>query len=230
MSLSKKHEHICGVVASQTIEEALTIMKKHCFLKFIEIRADYFNNPLEALRDLSGEKIDLKTKYVLTYRDTESQRSQDFVEQVYTEIIKLKPALVDIEYNYLKKNPSFLNLCEKYQVNLMISTHLNNTPEIRHLKQIYGDIRDIAVSSIKKIVTTAHRLEDNYTILNFLKSSRENDLVSFAMSPVGRLSRLLCTFHGSLITYVTLSDAKVAPGIFTLEEHEEVISKLCLYQ
>jgi 3-dehydroquinate dehydratase type I len=230
MSLSKKHEHICGVVASQTIKEALTIMKKYNFLKFIEIRADYFNNPIEALRDLSGEKIDLKTKYIFTYRFTESQSSHNFVEQVYTEIIKLKPAFVDIEYNYLKKNPSFLNLCEKYQVNLIISTHLNNTPEIIHLKQIYGDIRDIAASCIKKIVTTAYCLEDNFTILNFLKSSPENDLISFSMNPVGRLSRLLCTFHGSLITYVTLSNTKVAPGIFTLEEHEEVISKLCLYQ
>ncbi len=228
MSSSKKHKHICGVVATQTIEEALTIMKKYNFLQFIEIRVDYFNNPIEALRDLSGELIDLTTKYILTYRHTECQSSQDFVEQVYTEIIKLEPAIVDIDYNCVKKNPSFLNLCEKYQVNLILSSHLKNTPKIIQLKQIYGDIRDLATSSIKKIVTTAHCLEDNFTILNFLKSSPENDLISFSMSPVGRLSRLLCTFHGSLLTYVTLSNARVAPGIFTLEEHEQVISMLCL--
>jgi len=230
MSLSKKHNNICGVVAAKTVDEALTIVERYHFLRFIEIRVDYFDNPIEALRELSGEHIDLPTKYILTYRYPEHQNSWHFVEQVYTKIIKLKPLMVDFDFTIVKLNPVFLDLCKKFQVKPILSTHLKNTPEVKQLKQIHNDIKNLAPSSVNKIVTTAHCLEDNFTTLTFLKSSSKNELISFSLTLIGRLSRILCTFYGSLLTYVTLSDVRVGPGILTLEEHEKVVSMLCLNQ
>ncbi|UCE14730.1 MAG: hypothetical protein JSV04_05995, partial [Candidatus Heimdallarchaeota archaeon] len=83
MSSSKKYNNICGVVAVKTVDEALTIMERYHFLRFIEIRVDYFNNPIEALRELSGELLDLPPNYILTYRYPEHENSWNFVEQVY---------------------------------------------------------------------------------------------------------------------------------------------------
>ena len=230
MSSSKKNNHICGVVATKTVDEALTIMERYNFLRFIEIRVDYFDNPIEALREISEENVELPTKYILTYRYPEHQNSWHFVEQVYTKIIKLKPLMVDFDFTIVKLNPLFLDLCKKYQVKPILSAHLKNTPEVKQLKQLHNDIKNLASSSVKKIVTTAHCLEDNFTTLSFLKSSSKNDLISFSLSLIGRLSRILCTFYGSLLTYVTLSNVRVGPGILTLEEHEKVISMLCLDQ
>lgn len=228
MNSSKKYNHICGVVAAKTVDEALTIMERYRFLRFIEIRVDYFDNPIEALRELSGEQVVLPAKYILTYRHPEHQDSWDFVEQVYTEIIKLKPPMVDFDYMMIKLNPAFLDLCKKYRVKPILSAHLTNTPEVKELKQLHNDMKNLAASSVKKIVTTAHCLEDNFTTLSFLKSILKNDLISFSLNLVGRLSRILCTFYGSFLTYVTLSNVRVGPGILTLEEYEKVVSILCL--
>jgi 3-dehydroquinate dehydratase type I len=228
MSSSKKYDNICGVVAAKTVDEALTIMERYYFLRFIEIRVDYFDNPIEALRGLSGQHINLTTKYILTYRYPEHENSWDYVEQVYTKIIKLKPPMVDFDFSIVKLNPVFLDLCKKFQIIPILSTHLKNTPEVKQLVQINNEIKNLAPDSINKIVTTAHCLEDNFTTLNFLKSSSKHDLISFSLNLIGRLSRILCTFYGSLLTYVTLSNIRVGPGILTLEEHEKVVSMLCL--
>lgn len=228
MSPSKKYNHICGVVTAKTVDEALTIMGRYHFLRFIEIRVDYFDNPIEALRELSTEPINLPTKCILTYRYPEHQNSWDFVQQIYTKIIELKPSMVDFNFTLIKLYPAFLDLCKKYEVRPILSAHLNDTPEVEQLKHLHNDLNNLSASSIKKIVTTAHCLEDNFTTLNFLNSSSKTDLICFSLSLIGRLSRILCTFYGSLLTYVTLSNDRVGPGILTLEEYERVVSMLCL--
>ena len=87
MSLSKKYSNICGVVATKTVDEALTIMDRYYFLRLIEIRIDYFDKPIEALREFSGQQIDFSKKYILTYRYPEHENLWDFVEQMYNKII-----------------------------------------------------------------------------------------------------------------------------------------------
>ncbi|UCE14713.1 MAG: type I 3-dehydroquinate dehydratase, partial [Candidatus Heimdallarchaeota archaeon] len=138
--------------------------------------------------------------------------------------------MVDFDFTIVQLNPVFLDLCNKYQVKPILSAHLKNTPEVKKLKQIHNEIKNLAPGSVNKIITTAHCLEDNFTTLTFLKSSSTNELISFSLGLIGRLSRVLCTFYGSLLTYVTLSNVRVGPGILTLEEHEKVVSMLCLDQ
>ena len=81
---------------------------------------------------------------------------------------------------------------------------------------------------ICKIVTTAHHLDDNLTILEFLKSNRGNgSIVSFAMGTMGVWSRLLAPLYGAHFTYASLSRGQeTAPGQTPINEMRRIYQAL----
>ena len=91
------------------------------------------------------------------------------------------------------------------------------------LKEFYKFKPDIC-----KIVTTAHRMDDNLTILEFLNSNhREFPLVSFAMGPMGVWSRLLAPLYGAQFTYASLRRGQeTAPGQTPINEMRQIYQTL----
>lgn len=81
---------------------------------------------------------------------------------------------------------------------------------------------------ICKIVTTAHHMDDNLTILEFLKSNHGKDsMVSFAMGTVGVWSRLLAPLYGAHFTYASLSRGQeTAPGQTPIHEMRQIYQAL----
>lgn len=81
--------------------------------------------------------------------------------------------------------------------------------------------REIASGAdICKIVTTAERIEDNLTVLNFTSvACSRAKVVCFAMGELGRVSRLLSPLFGGYFTFASLErGSETAAGQMTIQE------------
>jgi 3-dehydroquinate dehydratase type I len=81
--------------------------------------------------------------------------------------------------------------------------------------------REIASGAdICKIVTTAKRIEDNLTILNFTAAAcSKAKVVCFAMGELGKVSRLLSPLFGGYFTFASLGrGSETAAGQMTIQE------------
>src|SRR5690606_7274388 len=77
-----------------------------------------------------------------------------------------------------------------------------------------------AVADICKIITTARRIEDNLTLLQFIQHEPiRKKLVCFAMGELGKTSRLLSPVFGGFFTFAALEQGnETAPGQMTVHE------------
>jgi 3-dehydroquinate dehydratase type I len=81
--------------------------------------------------------------------------------------------------------------------------------------------REIASGAdVCKIVTTAKRVEDNLTILNFTSTAcNRAKVVCFAMGELGKVSRLLSPLFGGFFTFASLErGSETAAGQMTIKE------------
>ena len=83
-------------------------------------------------------------------------------------------------------------------------------------------------ASVCKIVTTAKRIEDNLTVLNFV-STVPNDvkIVCFCMGQHGRISRILSPMFGAAFTFASIDQRnETASGQLTIEEMKSAYNLL----
>ena len=75
-------------------------------------------------------------------------------------------------------------------------------------------------ASVCKIVTTAKKIEDNLTVLNFVSAiSSKVKLVCFCMGEQGKVSRLLSPMFGAFFTFASLEQgSETATGQMTIHE------------
>ena len=75
-------------------------------------------------------------------------------------------------------------------------------------------------ADVCKIVTTAKRMEDNLTLLQFTSAaSTKTKIVCFGMGELGKVSRLLSPAFGGFFTFAALErGSETAPGQMTVQE------------
>jgi 3-dehydroquinate dehydratase type I len=85
-------------------------------------------------------------------------------------------------------------------------------------------------ADICKIVTTAKRIEDNLTVLNFTSAAcTKAKVVCFAMGELGRVSRLLSPLFGGYFTFASLERGnETAAGQMTIQEMKAAYALLGL--
>ncbi|MEM3055154.1 MAG: type I 3-dehydroquinate dehydratase, partial [Candidatus Bathyarchaeia archaeon] len=114
----------------------------------------------------------------------------------------------------------FVEELRQLNVKPIISFHdFNETPSPQKMKEVL-ECEVAEGADICKIVTTAKKVDDNLTVLNFLhKASRKAKLVCFAMGPLGKPSRLLSPLFGGFFTIASLEHGgETAPGQMTIQE------------
>jgi len=114
--------------------------------------------------------------------------------------------IVDIEYQTAGLDEIVPLI--KAKAKCMLSLHdMVETPSYATLVQIaFSQIK--AGADICKIVTTAHRMEDNLAVLKLIKNFPETKMVAFSMGEPGRISRILAPLAGGYYTYACLSSGK----------------------
>jgi 3-dehydroquinate dehydratase type I len=216
---------ICVSILPQTVPEALRLIEKAEFAHadLIEVRLDCLKDCLENHRGLADLAAHGKTAKIATnmprscqgnFSGTEAERQQTLrdaaksgFEYVDTElsIPQLKDLVKELKALGAKPIVSF----HKFDGSLSIS-ELNSVLE----REISSD------ADVCKIVTTAKRLEDNLTTLNFTSTaSGKAKLVCFCMGELGKVSRLLSPLFGGFFTFASFErGSETASGQMTIQE------------
>jgi len=114
--------------------------------------------------------------------------------------------MIDIELR--TKNLAEAVKLIKEKAKCLVSSHeLNGTPSLGEMKKIVHRQLE-AGADVCKVVTTAHRLEDNIRVLQLINEFPKSKIVSFAMGPLGSVSRILCPLVGGDFTYASIEEGK----------------------
>ena len=220
---------ICVSIIPETVTEALDLIKKIETQKadFIEVRLDRFKDHDElaeitkhskTLLIATNRSVDLQGKFV----GSETQR-----QQILLNAAKNGFEYVDIEVTASQLKEFVRNL---RQINgkPVISFHdFDGTPNLTKLQEVL-EKEIVSGAEVCKIITTANRVEDNITTLNFVsKASKKVKLVCFSMGELGKPSRLLSPLFGAFFTIASLQRGKeTAKGQLTLQEMRKLYQAL----
>jgi 3-dehydroquinate dehydratase type I len=125
--------------------------------------------------------------------------------------------MVDIELS-TDNLARIVKLIKKHTKCLLSFHDLKGTPPLDELKKVVqGQLK--AGADICKVVTTAQKIEDNWKVLQLISESPEVRLVSFAMGPLGTVSRVFCPLVGGEFTYASIETGREsAPGQLTASD------------
>jgi len=131
--------------------------------------------------------------------------------------IELGADIVDIELR--TRNLDKIIQLVKRRTKCLLSFHdLEKTPPLDEMKEMVR--RQLkAGADVCKVITTAQGFEDNLTILHLISEFPGVRLISFAMGPLGCMSRILCPLVGGDFTYASIEKGKEsAEGQITVQE------------
>jgi 3-dehydroquinate dehydratase I len=121
------------------------------------------------------------------------------------EAIELGARIIEIEL----KTPDLarlVNRIRREKAECMVSAYdLSGTPDINEMKSIVRQ-ETAAGANICKVVTTARRYEDNFTVLHLIEQYGGNRMVAYADGEMGVTSRVLSAMVGGYFTYASISN------------------------
>ncbi len=215
---------ICISILPKTEAEALALMEQaeKEGADLIEVRVDNLPNTTN-LKELAkhSKTIKIATNKLAEkggyFAGTEREQQQTLL------------AAAQSGFNYVDVDLSAPNLkdfmaeARATGAKLIVSHHdFNCTLNEAGLLKILE--RELAYGAdVCKIVTTARKIEDNLTLLDFTAAYCEKvNLVCFAMGDIGKVSRLLSPLFGGFLTFATLQhNSETAPGQLTIREMRE---------
>ena len=216
---------ICVSILPKTVPEALRLIKKAevAHADFIEVRLDCLEDCLENHRGLADLAAHGKAPKIATnmprscqgnFSGTEAER-----QQTLRDAAKSGFEYVDVELS----TPQLKDLVKELKAlgaKPIVSFHkFNGSLGIAELNRVLE--KEIASGAeVCKIVTTAKRIEDNLTTLNFVATaSSKTKLVCFCMGEHGKISRLLSPLFGGFFTFAALEHgSETAVGQMTIQE------------
>jgi len=213
---------ICAVVVSDDLEA----------VKRAELLADM----LELRMDLVGSGWPEVARYlhkpwIATMRDSEhrgkfSGSEEERVDQLI-QAVTLGANIIDVELDC----PALGDLAKsvKGRSRCMVSYHdWDGTPPLEQLSGIVQ--RQFAAGAeICKVVTMARNVYDNLAVLKLLGLFPWIDIISFAMGPVGALSRVLSPLSGGYLTYASIDETSgSAPGQMSVEALRKIYRMISL--
>ena len=220
---------ICVSILPKTSAEALKLIEKAEKEKadLIEVRLDRLDKK-DKLADLAthGKTPKIATNKPISCRGgfsgTETEQKQILLDAAKNGFEYVD---VDLSTSNLK---DFTAQAREYGAEAIVSFHdFNSTLNPAELTDVLE--REIAGGAhVCKIVTTAKKVEDNLTILNFIATaSKRTKVVCFAMGAHGKVSRLLSPLFGGFFTFASLEHGReTAPGQITIREMRQAYELL----
>ena len=199
-------------------------------------RAEVLADMLELRMDLVGSgwpelARHLHKPWIATMRDSAhrgkfSGSEEERVDQLM-QAVMLGAYIIDVELDCPALGDVIKSI--KGRSRCMVSYHnWDGTPQ---LEQLSGTVqRQLAAGAeICKVVTMARNVYDNLAVLKLLGLFPWIDLISFAMGPVGALSRVLSPLSGGYLTYASIDEAGgSAPGQMSVEALRKIYRMISL--
>jgi len=150
------------------------------------------------------------------WRGSEEERVAELLSA-----LELGAEIIDIELSTGNLGEVVKQINKRAQC--LISHHdMEKTPSLDTMKELVQ--RQLAAGAdIGKVVTTARKFEDNINTLQLIQEFPEARIISFAMGPLGTVSRLLCPLAGGEFIYAAVELGKeAASGQLTVSELREI--------
>ena len=212
---------ICVSIQPKTMAEALKLIDRaeEASADLVEVRLDSLQSHkgIAALAK-HGNVPKIATNKLAScrgkFKGTEAEQ-----KQILLSAAKKGFEYVDIELS-ASNLKEFTTEASEYGAKPIVSFHdFDHTLELAKLNNVLE--QEIACGAdVCKIVTTAKRVEDNLTLLDFTKAAcARANVVCFAMGDYGKISRLLSPLFGCFFTFAALENgSETAPGQMTIQE------------
>jgi len=207
-----KKPRICAVITNKDEKELREIEP---FAELFEVRIDLIGEGWQ------GIARQLKKPWIACARSpSEGGRWERSETERIEELVKaseLGCEMVDIEVETKDLGKTLLPI--KKRTKCLLSFHeLGGTPSLNDLKEIVKKQME-AGADVCKVITTAQSFEDNQTTLKLITEFPKTRMVSFAMGPLGLVSRVLCPLIGGDFTYASIEEGREsAPGQITVRQ------------
>lgn len=211
-----KKPRICAVITS---DEPEAIKETEPLVELFEVRIDLIGNGWQELVKrinkpwiACNRRVDEGGRF----RGSEIKRVEELLKAVES-----GADMIDIELRTENLDKAVTKI--KNRAKCLLSFHeLKRTPPLEELRGIIRRQLE-AGADICKVVTTAQRPEDNLAVLQLIAGSAEIRRVSFAMGPLGLMSRVLCPLVGGDFTYASIEKGKEsAAGQITVRELRQI--------
>lgn len=211
-----KKPRICAVIVSNEPE---AIKESEPLVDLFEVRIDLIGSGWQEL----VKRLN-KPWIACNRRVDEGGRCREDEEKRVAELLRaveLGADMVDIELRTKNLGDAVKKI--KNRAKCLLSFHeLKRTPPLEEMRGIVRRQLE-AGADICKVITTAQRPEDNLTVLQLVTESTGIRKVSFAMGPLGLMSRVLCPLVGGDFTYASMRKGKEsAPGQMTVKELRQI--------
>ena len=191
---------ICASIVNSDLE---AIKRVESLVDLYEVRIDLIGSEW---RELAGQlskpwiACNRKPDEGGIWRGSEEERLAELLRA-----LELGAGIIDIELSTEDLSGVVTQIKEKAKC--LISYHdTEKTPSIDMMKELVQK-QLAAGADICKVVTTAQKFEDNVSTLQLIREFPEERIISFAMGPLGSVSRLLCPLVGGEFIY-----ASIEPG------------------
>ena len=205
-----KRPRICAVIVNNDLE---AIEEVEPFIELFEVRIDLIGDGWQELVE------HLRKPWIACNRSADEGGSwrQDETRRI-GELVKaaeLGADIIDIELGTRNLNEAIQQINTK----CLLSFHeMKATPPLDRMREIVQRQLE-AGADVCKVITTAQSFEDNLAVLQLIAEFPKTKIVSFAMGPLGLISRVLCPLVGGDFTYASVEKSKEsAPGQITASD------------
>lgn len=210
---------ICACVNEKTKEEVIKSIKlaMQQGADLVELRMDKLENQIGVEEIIQQSPLPL----IATYRMKKDEKTA--LDGVLKKAIEAGAAYVDVDIGEGPElSEKIVTTARKKGCKVICSSHdFQKTPSKKELEELVQKMKKKC--DVVKIVTTANRIEDCYTVLEICKGNR--GIIAFCMGDVGKFTRMLCLACGSPWTYCKIKE-ETAAGQYTIKEMKEFIKSL----
>lgn len=196
-----KRPRICAVIVGNDFKAVKSVTP---LVDLFEVRIDLIG---DAWREVAKE---LKKPWIACNRRADEggcwQGSEDERVAELLCAVELGADIIDVELQ--TRNLEQTVTLIKRRAKCLLSFHdLVETPSLDQMKEFMQ--KELAAGAdIGKVVTTALKLEDNLAVLQLISEFPQARVVSFAMGPLGLVSRILSPLVGSDFIYASMATGR----------------------
>jgi len=211
-----KRPRICGVIVSDDLE---MVKRFEPFVELLEVRIDLIGDGWQEVAARLERPWIACNRSVSErggWKGDETRRVEELLRAM-----ELGADMVDVDLG-TEDLGEVVGLIKR-KAKCIISFHqFERTPPLGELKGLVH--RELeAGADVCKVITTAEKFQDNLTALQLIAEFPGTRVVSFAMGPLGLVSRILCPLVGGDFTYASLGEGREsASGQMTVGEMRQV--------
>ena len=211
-----KRPRICGVIVGDDLE---MVKRFEPFVELLEVRIDLIGDGWQEVAARLEKPWIACNRSVSEgggWKGDETRRVEELLRAM-----ELGADMVDVDLG--TENLGEVVRLIKRKAKCIISFHqFQRTPPLGELKGLVHRQLD-AGADVCKVISTAERFEDNLTALQLIAEFPRTRVLSFAMGPLGVVSRILCPLVGGDFTYASLGEGREsASGQMTVGEMRQV--------